>query len=261
MVKFMCVFAVLCAVWGCGNSAAIPVDGVAVTNIPPTVLPDPAPTSWVSYAPTALLWIPEGTWEEDIWDLPMRLRAMGVRFDTVSTLKGVDYTKYRAIIVPGGWAPTMAATTTAAQRNALVAAVKNGLNYLGHCAGGFLAGKGYGYPGFRFFNVAFDYPKFFYQGRKLEINRNTFADGTTRHLLYYWGPDLSPVVSLSPGSVVIGRFDNGAVSVVSTRFGKGRVVITAEHPESDQTTIESLGLTDPDGDDGATEKQLIEMVM
>jgi hypothetical protein len=218
--------------------------------------PVPSPTNEViSTTKKVLLWAGPGVWTNDAQDLKARLSSMGVAYDSVTSFADVEFNKYVAVIMPGGWAPTQGSAIAKADQERLKLAVSNGLNYLGHCAGGFLLGNYYTQY-LDFFDVGLDYPRFFYQGHHVYMNKQTLWDGTSRYILYDYGPDLTPI----PGKV-LGRYSNGATSIVELNYGKGLMIATGGHPEVSQATIRSEGVYDPDGDDSRVEKALIQAVV
>jgi glutamine amidotransferase-like uncharacterized protein len=186
-------------------------------------------------------------------DIKNHLKAMAIPYDAVTSIVSTDFSQYAALIVPGGNSLTEYNSLGSA-RTKIGDAIKDGLGYLGHCAGAFLTGD-YGSWGLKLVPKAIDYPSFYYSGTELAMSKHSLASGEVRYILYYGGPDLSGL------GETIATYRNGATSIVQLRVGKGLMVLTGGHPESSQATIQSLGLTDPDGDDAALEHKLIDAVV
>lgn len=222
--------------------------------VEPIQPPAEAPLS-ESRPPRVVIYGGYGVWAADILDTKYHVEQMGIAVDVVTSLSGVDYEKYAALIMPGGNAVKIGSGIGATQRDRLKQAILGGLNYLGHCAGGFFVGSWSSYY-LKLIPQKLDYPSFYYSGETLSINRNTMMDGSLRHILYYGGPDLTPVAGKP-----LARYSNGQVSMVEFMAGKGLVIVTGGHPEASQITVNALGLTDPDGYDDAVERPLIRAIV
>lgn len=178
---------------------------------------------------------------------------MAIPYDAVTSIVSTDFSQYAALIVPGGNSLTEYNALGSA-RTKIGDAIKDGLGYLGHCAGAFLTGN-YGSWGLKLIDYGIDYPGFFYSGTELAMSQHHLANGEIRYILYYGGPDLSGL------GETIATYRDGSASIIQLRVGKGLMVLTGGHPEASQATIKALGLTDPDGDDAALEHKLIDAVV
>lgn len=164
-----------------------------------------------------------------------------------------DLQRYRLLIVPGGnfieMGNSLNANTTANIRNA----VKRGVNYLGICAGAFLAGD---FPaGYSTLNLTSGVHFSFYSASGKGIRKApvavTMADGRT--LEHYWedGPQLTG------WGDVIGKYPDGTPAIVEGTFGNGFVILTGVHPEAPESWRHGMTFATPAGADNAYAMALI----
>ncbi len=153
-----------------------------------------------------------------------------------ATLKGL-----RAIVFPGGWAPSMLVGLREDGQKALAAYVRGGGRYLGICAGGYLPCKNVRWEG-----RDHPYPVALVDG---------VADGPVPGLAPW---PKSEVVALRPGKTgrnnkklraiyaggaafsvngarVLARYEAGSAAAIEVNAGKGRLVLIGVHPEFDAT--------------------------
>ncbi|WP_428665707.1 BPL-N domain-containing protein [Runella sp.] len=134
--------------------------------------------------------------------------------------------KYKLIIIPGGNFIEMGKGLTPKTANTIQKSVHQGLNYLGICAGGFLAGNTRNNS----FNIAKGVQFKFYSAEYKGIRKAAVAvinaDGAT--IEHYWedGPEFS-----SWGNVV-SKYPDGTPATVQGNYGSGWVVLTGVHPEA-----------------------------
>jgi glutamine amidotransferase-like uncharacterized protein len=134
--------------------------------------------------------------------------------------------KYKLIIIPGGNFIEMGKSLTVETTNTVQKAVHQGLNYLGICAGGFLAGNTRN----NCFNIANDVQFKFYSAEEKGIRKAavaiTNADGAI--IEQYWedGPQFSG------WGDVVSRYPDGTPATVQGLYGSGWVVLTGVHPEA-----------------------------
>jgi glutamine amidotransferase-like uncharacterized protein len=178
-----------------------------------------------------LLYAGAGTSVNDVAAVEALLRADSLRYATVSTkqlnaLSEADLAQHRLLIVPGGnfiemgdgWTPGTVANVRGA--------VTHGLNYLGLCAGAFLAGSG----SYRSLNLTDGVRFGFYAAAKRGIRKAAvaimMADSTS--LEHFWedGPELTG------WGDVVGRYPDGTPAIVEGHAGKGWVMLTGIHPEA-----------------------------
>ena len=133
---------------------------------------------------------------------------------------------YRLLIVPGGNFEQLGDSLTSSTAMNIRNAIRNGLSYLGICAGAFLAGNS-PYNGL---NLTSGLRYEFYAAEARGIRKAavaiTAAGGQT--LDQYWedGPQLSG------WGVVVGKYPDGTAAVAEGTFGSGWVILTGFHPEA-----------------------------
>jgi glutamine amidotransferase-like uncharacterized protein len=137
--------------------------------------------------------------------------------------------KYKLIIIPGGNFIDIGKSLTRETTNNVQRAVHCGLNYLGICAGGFLAGN----TGNNSFNIAADIQFKFYSAEDRGIRKAaiaiTNADGAI--IEHYWedGPQFTG------WGDVVSKYPDGTPATVQGSYGGGWVVLTGIHPEAPES--------------------------
>jgi glutamine amidotransferase-like uncharacterized protein len=169
-------------------------------------------------------------------------------------LNGLDepaLRRHRLLIVPGGnfvdMGSGLAKTTAVSIRNA----VRNGLNYLGVCGGGFLAGNS-PYNGLNLTSgVRFGFYSAEGKGIRKAAVAITAAEGPT--LEHYWedGPQFTG------WGEVIGKYPDGTPAIVQRAVGNGWVVLTGVHPEAPEKWRQGMAFTTPASADNAYAEMLI----
>jgi glutamine amidotransferase-like uncharacterized protein len=139
--------------------------------------------------------------------------------------------------------------TTAVVRNA----VKGGMNYLGLCAGGFLAGS---FPApYNSFDLSSGVQFGFYSAVKSGVRkaavRITSADGTA--LDQYWedGPQFTG------WGEVVAKYPDGAPAIVQAPVGRGWVVLSGVHAEAPEGWRRGIAFTTPVSEDTEYARMLI----
>jgi glutamine amidotransferase-like uncharacterized protein len=167
---------------------------------------------------------------------------------TASQLSG-----YHLLIVPGAnfvdMGNNLTARTTARVRNA----VNGGLNYLGICAGGFLAGS---FPtGYNSFDLTSGVQFGFYSAENNGTHKAAVRISTAQGpaLDQYWedGPQLT-----GWGNVVA-KYPDGTPAVVEEAVGKGWVVLTGIHAEAPESWRRGMTFNTPVSTDTAYAQMLI----
>ncbi len=214
-------------------------------------------TSSPAIAPV-LLFTGTGTSANDAAAVETILSSSHLSYSTVnsSQLNGMaesQISAYRLLIVPGGnfvdMGNSLTAGTTANVRNA----VKGGLNYLGLCAGGFLAGS---LPApYKSFDLTSGVQFSFYSaaknGTRKTVVRITTAEGPA--LDHYWedGPQLTG------WGEVVGKYPDGTPAIVEGSVGKGWVILTGVHAEAPASWRRGMAFTSPVSADTAYARTLI----
>jgi glutamine amidotransferase-like uncharacterized protein len=178
-----------------------------------------------------LLFNGTGTSPNDVKAIASILSSNDFDFTLVnsSQLIGLDtnqLSKYKLIIMPGGNFIDMGKNLTAETIGNIQKAVHQGLNYLGICAGGFLAGNTRNNS----FNVADSVQFKFYSDESKGIRKEsvaiTNADSTI--IEHYWedGPQFTG------WGEVVSKYPDGTPATVQGNYGSGWVVLTGVHPEA-----------------------------
>ena len=245
-----------------GDSAKLGADAsssIAALSRRPKPSPSPSPTSSPSSAiPVALLFDGTGTSDSDFQALAAILQAHGITYQAVTSLQleamsASDLAGYKLIVWPGGDSivqnDNLAPHTRERVREAVV---NSGVNFVGFCAGAFIAvgppppPGGTPYWGLSIAN--YNYLTVFYPngpGTTLPVasmEMISFANGTSRDLVWWDGPFL-PAVS----SGVLAKYPDGTPAMVALQSGQGFVVLSGVHPEAPQSWRDRQGLLDIDG--------------
>jgi glutamine amidotransferase-like uncharacterized protein len=137
--------------------------------------------------------------------------------------------KYKLIIIPGGNFIDIGKSFTSETTKSIQKAVHQGLNYLGICAGGFLAGNTRNNS----FNLTKDVQFKFYSAEDKGVRKMavaiTNADGTL--IEQYWedGPQFSG------WGEVVSKYPDGTPATVQGSYGSGWVVLTGIHSEAPES--------------------------
>ena len=148
---------------------------------------------------------------------------------------------YRLIIVPGGNFIDMGASLTPRTTARIHGAVQGGVNYLGICAGAFLAGDGHGY--YNGFNLTSGVRFGFYHAEKRGIRKAVVAVApvAAAPIEHYWedGPELSG------WGTVVGKYPDGTPAIVEGTSGQGWLILVGVHPEAPETWRRGMTSTTP----------------
>ena len=217
----------------------------------------PRPASSRGVAPV-LLFTGTGTSANDVAAIETILDSSHLNYSIVNSLQlnGMaesQISAYRLLIVPGGnfvdMGNSLTAGTTANVRNA----VKGGLNYLGICAGGFLAGSlPAPYHSFGLSSgVKFGFYSAVKNGTRKAVVRVTTAEGPA--LDQYWedGPQLAG------WGEVVGKFPDGTPAIVEGSVGQGWVILTGVHAEAPASWRRGMAFNTPVSADTAYARTLI----
>ncbi len=206
--------------------------------------------------PPILLFDGTGASTNDVAALKAILKRGGLSFEDVdsSRLNGMDEPELRArrlLIVPGGNFIAIGSSLTPGTAAKVRNAVRVGLNYLGICAGGILAGNA---PdnGFNLTEgVRFD----FYA----DVNRGVHKSAVkisgpgAPAIEHYWedGPQFTG------WGAVVGRYPDGTPAIVEGRSGKGWVLLVGTHPEAPEAWRRGMAFTTPADAANAVAERLV----
>ena len=201
-----------------------------------------------------------------------------VQYSTVNSfqlnwMSEPQLTKCKLLIVPGGNFVSMSSHLTAGTMAKVRTAVNAGTNYLGICAGGFLAGR---FPSpYNSFNLSSGVQFGFYfpdengaeapvselygfrpdVGPQYAIRKAVvkIATPTAPPLDQYWesGPQFSG------WGAVVAKYPNGTPAIVEGRFGRGWVILSGVHPEAPESWRRGMTFNTPVGDTAEYARSLI----
>ncbi len=218
---------------------------------------DPPPSSTV---PEILLFNGTGTSANDVAAVEAILNDRHLRYSTVDSpqLNGMNESRlmaHRLLIVPGGnfiaIGDGLTSNTTATIHNA----VQGGLNYLGICAGGFLAG----HAASRSLNLTSGVRFDFYADVNRGVHKAAVAISRpgAPTLEHYWedGPQFSG------WGDVVGRYPDGTPAIVEGTSGRGWVILAGVHPEAPASWRHGMTFATPASVDNAYAAALIEAAL
>ncbi len=176
-----------------------------------------------------------------------------------SKLNGMDEAQmrqHRLLIVPGGNFVEMGAGLTPGATANIRSSVQCGLNYLGICAGGFLAGNYR--PPYNGFDLTSGVQFHFYGAESRGIHKAAVpiaAAGST--LVQYWedGPEFTG------WGTVIGKYPDGTPAIVEGTLGRGRVILSGVHPEAPESWRRGMTFSTPASVDHAFALTLIQAAL
>lgn len=203
-----------------------------------------------------LLFTGAGTSPGDVDAFQSLLDGNSLAFNTASSwtmnrMSEQELRRYRLLIIPGGNFIHIGENLTPQAANRIRAAVQNGVNYLGVCAGGFLAGK----TGYNSLQLIPDVRFGFYAAETHGIRKAavpvTVAEGPT--LEQYWedGPEFTG------WGAVAGKYPDGTPAIVQGRIGAGWVVLSGVHPEAPERWRAGMNFHTTASQDNAYAAQLI----
>lgn len=226
-------------------SRALPIPHVALAVLLPlatTACDPPRPTD----RPPVLLFTGTGTSAGDVAAVERVLDDSHLKYGTATSrqlnhMSAAQLMAYRLVIVPGGNFIAMSRSLTPQATGSLRAAVQSGVNYLGICAGAFLAGDGGGY--YNSFDLTSGVRFGFYAAEKRGIRKAAVAVIGINEppIEHYWedGPELTG------WGMVVGKYPDGTPAVVEGSAGRGRVILAGVHPEAPEAWRRGMTFTMP----------------
>ena len=208
-----------------------------------------------------LLFTGAGTSPGDVAALETILDANHLGYATVNSaqlnrMAGADFRQYRLLIVPGGNFVEMGNSLNAGAAVTIRSAVQSGLNYLGVCAGAFLAGS-FPQP-YHSLNLTSGVQFRFYDAVR-RVHKTAVAitapDGST--LDHYWedGPQLTG------WGAVVAKYPDGSPAIVQGASGSGWVVLTGIHPEAPESWRRGMTFGTPSATDNAFAGKMIQAAL
>jgi len=203
-----------------------------------------------------LLFDGSGTSSGDVAAIERIMRGEHLDYSTVDSsrmnrMSEAQIRKHRLLIIPGGNFVTIGNGLSPGAAANIRGAVRNGLNYLGICAGAFFAGNS-PYNGL---NLTSGTRFGFYSAEARGIRKTpvaiTAAGGQT--LDQYWedGPQLSG------WGAVVAKYPDGTPAVVAGEAGSGWMILAGVHPEAPESWRGGMEFGTPAETDNAYAAMLI----
>jgi len=145
--------------------------------------------------------------------------------------------QFDLLIIPGGNFEEMGKALKPATTAAIRAAVQGGVNYLGICAGAFIAGDS-PYNGINLTGKRFGFHAESETGVRKTAVRLENGDGTRFKTYWEDGPELSG------WGTVLAQYQDDTPAVVQGKVGAGWVVLTGVHLEAPQNWYDGLDAPD-----------------
>jgi len=237
---------------GPGNSGGTPGLTGSVPN--PTIPPSSNPPGTGTYKADALIFNGDGVDKTGTASVVKILTSHGLTYVTITSaqfnaMTADEMAQYRLLIWPGGSNAEMDASITAsARKNARTAVVEKGVNYIGFCAGAFIAvGTGVKSDGTPTYGLAIVGENYLNSYRPpagmISMQQTNLPDGTVRQIILWQGP----VFDWQQG--ILARYSDGRGAIAQAQAGKGFAILTGPHPEAPASWPVAAGLTDSDGVD------------
>lgn len=183
-----------------------------------------------------------GTSPNDVRAVEAVLKRHRLGYATVDSqelngLPDAQMIAHRLLIVPGGNYLTIASGLTPITATNIHRAVEAGLNYLGICAGGLLAGNTTSNSPNLTAGARVDFYAAVKQGIHKAVVPISIAGGPKME--HYWedGPQFNGWGEL------VGKYPDGTPAIVQGNCGKGWVVLCGVHPEAPETWRRGMPFT------------------
>ncbi len=210
--------------------------------------------------PPILLFNGAGTSPNDVKAVEAILRDGKLGYATVNSkeldrLSEVQLSAYKLMIIPGGNYLTIGDRLTTNATSNVRHAVQQGMNYLGICAGGLLAGE----TGHNSLNLTAGVRFGFYAVVNRGIHKTAVAisGAGSPTLEQYWedGPQFTG------WGATVAKYPDGTPAVVQGTCGKGWVILCGFHPEAPANWRRGMNFTTPVSADHAYARTLIETAL
>lgn len=195
-------------------------------------------------APPILLFNGTGASPNDVKAVEAILKKHRLEYSTANSqqlnaMSEAELRAYRLIIIPGGNYITIGQSLSTNTTANIRKAVQAGSNYLGICAGGFLAGDAPSNSLNLTSGVRFDFYAALQRGVRKEAV--LIASAGTPPVEHYWedGPQFGG------WGAVVGQYPDGTPAIVEGPSGKGWVVLCGVHPEAPDNWRHGMTFTQP----------------
>ena len=191
-----------------------------------------------------LLFNGTGTSPNDVAAIETILKQSHLEYSKVNSrqMNGMSESQLmasRLLIVPGGNFITIGNSLTPGTTTNIHNAVQGGLNYLGICAGGFLAGQ----ASYKSLNLTSGVRFDFYTDVNRGIHKASVAIARVGApaIEHYWedGPQFSG------WGAVVGKYPDGTPAIVEGMSGNGWVILCGVHPEAPANWRNGMTFTTP----------------
>ncbi len=184
------------------------------------------------------------------------LNYLAVNSSQLNQMSESQIRGYRLLIVPGGNFIDMGKSLTASTAANIHRAVQNGLNYLGICAGGFLAGDSAYYNGFNLTSgVKFGFYSAENQGIRKAAVAIARAEGPTVDQYWEDGPQFTG------WGTVVAKYPDGTPAIVQGAFGGGWVILVGVHSEAPENWRRGMTFATSTREDNAYAGMLIQAAL
>jgi glutamine amidotransferase-like uncharacterized protein len=216
----------------------------------------PAPSA----VPPIIVYTGTGTSANDVAAVETILKANHFQYATATTrqlngMNALQLAAHRLMIVPGGDFIAIGNSLAPGTMVNIHDAVQGGLNYLGICAGAFLAGK----ASYNSLNLTSGVRFGFYAAERQGIRKAVVAiAGTgTPPIEHYWedGPEFTG------WGAVVGTYPDGTPAIVEGPSGKGWVVLSGVHAEAPEQWRRGMAFSTPASAANAYAATLIEAAL
>jgi glutamine amidotransferase-like uncharacterized protein len=183
------------------------------------------------------------------------LKFTAVNSEQLNAMSETQLKAYRLMIIPGGNYITMGNSLTPGTTTNIHHAVEGGMNYLGICAGGLLAGNAPCNSLNLTSGVRFGFYAVVNQGiHKAAV---AIAGVGTPALEHYWedGPQFTG------WGDVVGKYPDGTPAIVEGTLGKGWVILCGVHPEAPAGWRHGMTFTTPASAANAWSATLVEAAL
>ena len=251
IASLVLISAALTACEGRGNK------GMPATGADSSAASTPTPLTSGGIAPI-LLFNGTGTSPNDVAAVETILNSNQLNYSTVNSsqlneMGEAQLDGYSLLIIPGGDFVEIGKSLTSHTTANIRDAVHNGLNYLGICGGGFLAGN-FG-SGDNSLNLTSGVKFGFYsaEGQGIHKAAVAIAGAGAPTLDQYWedGPQFTG------WGAVVGKYPDGTPAIVEGTFGVGWVILSGVHPEALASWRRGMTFSTPASEDNAYAATLV----
>lgn len=228
---------VLLLLFGCVRPVAVSTSADEEPTIPESRVVGEERTDFLVYEGP-------GSWKSETRSLKEILYKNGATYlavgaDQLNEFTAERFAGFKAILFAGGNSISVSESISREVGEMIRLAVREGgMNYLGFCAGAWLAVASNEENSLGVVDGPSLAPSFLsLLGREYALDDAVFPNGERRRLLWYGGP-----VTVDGPGAVIARYSDGTAAISQLRVGKGLVIISGFHPAANKRILAGLGL-------------------